>query len=168
MNTIQHPGEYISSHNASVYVPVPHTPAAISQSPEEATTSDWESVAKSMWDRFPLFGDWIMFIHGLIAKERTQAKKDFVDELRGCLEMMKYGQPMLGTSETTERVMTSIDKTLDDVIALLPEQESKETCDVLQYGRCKLEFFDECESCMANKAEIKRHQIDVTENSQKG
>jgi len=41
------------------------------------------------------------------------------EALRAKLEGMKYQQPLLGTPETTEQVMLAVNKTLDEVAALL-------------------------------------------------
>lgn len=49
-------------------------------------------------------------------------------ELREAIEGMKYSQPLLGTPETTERIMIAVNTTLDEVVGLLTPSSGTGGC----------------------------------------
>lgn len=65
-------------------------------------------------------GKVLEFIRETIAKERIQAKKEFADELRGCIHGMQCDPGALLNTETE----AGYELALVRILALLPEQES--------------------------------------------
>lgn len=87
---------------------------AHSQEKEETTTYDSElrDIVYRNWkvgDEIGLFDE----VQKFIAKERIQVKKEFVDELQGKIEA-------LGHQQDDDTIWCN----MDEVLALLPEQES--------------------------------------------
>lgn len=95
--------------------------------PEETTTSDLVGECQNELFNMPRTG--IMnadlnvqygILEKYFAKERTQAKKEVVDELRGILTKEHYGIPY--ESDTCPECFNH--DRIKEVLALLPEQES--------------------------------------------
>jgi hypothetical protein len=63
--------------------------------------------------------DLLGFIRQELALDRAIRDR----ELREKIEKMKYGQPLLGTPESTERVMKAVNATYDEILALLAESK---------------------------------------------
>ena len=90
-----------------------HTPTTDSKN---TTGTDWETTFREKDFERILNGnapitDMISFIKQTLASQK--------EELRGEVEKMKYGQPLLGTPESTEQLMVAVDTTLDEVLRLL-------------------------------------------------
>ena len=98
------------------------------QEKEEATTTDWRDRFETQFGNYTIGtnGEAQMFdtftlyelVQDFIAKERTQAKKEFADEFRGYIHGMQCDP------EAIAEPVAGYELALIRVLALLPEQES--------------------------------------------
>jgi len=92
----------------------------------EATTSDWEEEFEDHFKGLDIWGHSLAkrtvkdFIRTLLAKEHTLAKKEFASELRINVQKLLDSDPK-GTLEQRNGFYAA----LNEVLTLLPEQESK-------------------------------------------